>query len=179
MSRVISVLTVVLVIVVVPAIAAAATGPYVSLGDSYTSAPLVPLPTGNPIGCGRSTNNYPDVARAIGPSTFTDVSCGSATTANMTEPQSVPFGGVNPPQFNALSAADALVTVGIGGNDAGLVGVVEECATLDLFSPTGTNCKNQYDASGSDPNVAAINATGPKVAAVLQGSTRARRVRGF
>ena len=56
-------------------------GPYVSLGDSYTSAPLVPVPTGNPIGCGRSTNNYPsDVARVIKPSSFTDVSCGSATT---------------------------------------------------------------------------------------------------
>ena len=59
----------------------AATRPYVSLGDSYTSAPLVPNPTGNPIGCGRSTNNYPsDVARTIAPSSFTDASCASATT---------------------------------------------------------------------------------------------------
>ena len=49
----------------VPAIGRAA-GPYVSLGDSYTSAPLVLVPTGNPIGCGRSTNNYPsDVARVM------------------------------------------------------------------------------------------------------------------
>jgi lysophospholipase L1-like esterase len=156
--------------VMVPAAAGAATGPYVSLGDSYTSAPLVPLPTGNPIGCGRSTNNYPsDVARAIHPSPFTDVSCGSATTVNMTQPQSVPGGGINPPQFNALGAGDQLVTVGIGGNDAGLIGVAETCAEIDLFSPTGSACKNHYTASGSDPNVAAINATGPKVAAVIQG----------
>jgi lysophospholipase L1-like esterase len=147
----------------------AASGPYVSLGDSYTSAPLVPNPTGNPIGCGRSTHNYPsDVARTIAPTSFTDASCASATTVNMTQPQSVPFGGTNPPQFNSLAAGDALVTVGIGGNDAGLIGVAEECAELDAFHPTGTACKNHYNAGGSDSNVAAINATGPKVAAVLQ-----------
>ncbi|MGZ4183926.1 MAG: SGNH/GDSL hydrolase family protein [Solirubrobacteraceae bacterium] len=153
----------------VPAIGRAA-GPYVSLGDSYTSAPLVPVPTGNPIGCGRSTSNYPsDVARVIKPSSFTDVSCGSATTANMTQPQSVPFGGTNPPQFNALSAGDSLVTVGIGGNDAGLIGVVEECVKLDVIRPFGSACKNHYASASGDPNVAAINATGPKVAGVLQG----------
>jgi hypothetical protein len=84
---------------------AATTSPYVSLGDSYTAAPLVPNPTGNPIGCGRSTNNYPsDVARARSVSSFTDASCSSATTANMTQSQSVPFGGTNPPQFNSLSS---------------------------------------------------------------------------
>jgi lysophospholipase L1-like esterase len=165
----------------VPAVGRAAAGPYVSLGDSYTSAPLVLTPTGNPIGCGRSTHNYPsDVARVIAPSSFTDVSCGSATTANMTQPQSVPFGGTNPPQFNALSAADSLVTVGIGGNDAGLIGVVEECAKLDIIRPFGSACKSHYASASGDPNVAAINAAGPKVAAVLQGihsrATQARVV---
>jgi len=150
--------------------ASAASGPYVSLGDSYTAAPLVPNPTGNPIGCGRSTNNYPsDVARTIAPSSFTDASCSSATTVNMTQSQSVPFGGTNPPQFSSLSAGDALVTVGIGGNDAGLISVAEECATLDAFDPFGTRCKYHYTSSGSDPNVAAIDATGPKVAAVVDG----------
>jgi lysophospholipase L1-like esterase len=148
----------------------AATGPYVSLGDSYTSAPLVPVPTGNPIGCGRSTNNYPsDVARVIAPSSFTDVSCGSATTVNMTQPQSVPFGGTNPPQFNALTPSDTLVTVGIGGNDAGLIGVAETCAEIDITHPFGHACKDHYTAAGTDPNTAAIDATGPKVAGVLQG----------
>jgi hypothetical protein len=150
--------------------AAAATGPYVSLGDSYTAAPLVPSPTGNPILCGRSTNNYPsDVARAISPLSFTDVSCSSATTVDMTQAQNLYGVQSNPPQFNALSTADALVTIGIGGNDAGLISVAEECAKLDATTPTGTPCKNHYTASGSDPNVAAINATGPKVANVIQG----------
>jgi hypothetical protein len=90
-------------------------------------------PTGNPVLCGRSTNSYPqDVKRAISPASFTDASCSSATTADMTRSQSLE-GGLQtaPPQFNALGARDALVTVGIGGNDAGLIGVAEECATLD------------------------------------------------
>jgi lysophospholipase L1-like esterase len=153
------------------AAAQAATGPYVSLGDSYTAAPLVPNPTGNPILCGRSTNNYPsDVSRAISPANFTDASCSSATTVDMTQSQSLE-GGLQtaPPQFNALRSGDALVTLGIGGNDAGLISVAEECAALDIFAPFGTRCKNHYTSGGSDPNVAAITAAGPKVAAVLQG----------
>src|SRR5581483_3549351 len=158
------------VALVTAATAAAATGPYVSLGDSYTSAPIVPTPTGNPILCCRSTNNYPsDVARAISPQTFTDVSCGGATTADMTQPQNLYGLQTNPPQFNALSTADQLVTVGIGGNDAGLISVAEECARLDATTPNGTPCKNHYTAGGSDPNVAAINATSPKIANVLSG----------
>ena len=151
--------------------AQAAIGPYVSLGDSYTAAPLVPNATGSPILCGRSTNNYPsDVTRALSPSSFTDASCSSATTVDMTQSQSLE-GGVQtaPPEFNALKSTDALVTVGIGGNDAGLIGVAEECAELDIVRPFGTACKNHYASGGSDPNVAAINATGPKVAAVIQG----------
>jgi lysophospholipase L1-like esterase len=151
--------------------AQAAIGPYVSLGDSYTAAPLVPNPTGSPILCGRSTNNYPsDVTRALSPSSFTDASCSSATTVDMTQSQSLE-GGLQtaPPQFNALKANDALVSVGIGGNDAGLISVAEECAKLDIIRPTGTACKNHYASSSGDPNVAAINATGPKLAAVIQG----------
>ena len=161
-----------LVIAVLGAGAAqAAIGPYVSLGDSYTAAPLVPNPTGNPILCGRSTINYPsDVSRALSPSRFTDASCSSATTVDMTQSQSLQ-GGLQtaPPQFNALRADDALVTVGIGGNDAGLLSVVEECAKLDVIRPFGSACKSHYASGGSDPNVAAVNATGPKVAAVIQG----------
>jgi lysophospholipase L1-like esterase len=160
-----------LVILVAAAPAAAATGPYVALGDSYTAGPLVPAPTGNPILCGRSTHNYPsDVNRSVHPASFTDASCSSATTADMTQSQSLEDGlQTAPPQFNALNSSDALVTVGIGGNDAGLIGVAEECAKLDATSPTGTRCKDHYNSGGSDSNVAAINATGPKVANVIAG----------
>lgn len=152
-------------------VAQAASGPYVALGDSYTAAPLVPNPTGNPILCGRSTNNYPqDVKRAISPASFTDASCSSATTADMTQSQSLD-GGVQtaPPQFNALGSQDALVTLGIGGNDAGLIGVAEECAKLDAAWPFGSRCKSHYSSGGTDYEVTKINATGPKVASTIQG----------
>ena len=99
----------------------------------------MPNPTGSPILCGRSTNNYPsDVTRARSPASFTDASCSSATTVDMTQSQSLE-GGLQtaPPQFNALKANDALVTVGIGGNDAGLIAVAEECAKLDIIRPFG------------------------------------------
>jgi hypothetical protein len=43
------------------AAAQAAGGVYVALGDSYTSAPLVPNQHGDPIDCGRSDHNYPSL----------------------------------------------------------------------------------------------------------------------
>src|ERR671918_2563183 len=70
-------------------------GTYVALGDSYTAGPLILTPTGDPIDCGRSDHNYPSlVANEIEPAEFRDVSCGSAQTKHMTEPQDgLPLGG--------------------------------------------------------------------------------------
>jgi lysophospholipase L1-like esterase len=153
----------------VAARADAATGPYVALGDSYTAGPLVPTPTGSPILCGRSTNDYPaDVARAISPSRFVNASCSGATTVDMTQSQSLD-GGIQtaPPQFDALSANDAIVTLGIGGNDAGLISVAEECTALDILWPFGDRCKSHYQSGATDTEVAAVDATGPKVTQVI------------
>ena len=146
-------------------------GVYVALGDSYTSAPLVPNQRGDPIDCGRSDRNYPSlVAAALTARTFVDVSCGSAQTKHMTEPQTgLPAGGTNPPQFDALRADADLVTVGIGGNDAGLVGVAEKCAQLGATNPNGTACRDYWAPGGNDQVAAKIEATKPKIAAVLQG----------
>jgi lysophospholipase L1-like esterase len=150
---------------------ASAAGVYVALGDSYTSAPLVPNQHGEPIDCGRSDHNYPSlVAQALSTDTFIDVSCGSAQTKHMTEPQpDLPLGGTNPPQFNALRADATLVTVGIGGNDAGLVGVAETCAQLGATDPMGTSCRDHWAPGGNDQVAARIEETKPKIAAVLQG----------
>jgi len=150
---------------------ARAAGVYVALGDSYTSGPLVPNQHGEPIDCGRSDHNYPSlVAAALKADTFVDVSCGSAQTKHMTEPQTdLPLGGTNPPQFNALRADATLVTVGIGGNDAGLVGVAEKCAQLGLTNPTGTACRDYWAPGGNDTVAAKIEAAKPKIAGVLQG----------
>lgn len=150
--------------------AAAQTGPYVALGDSYTSAPLVPNPTGSPALCLRSTHNYPrDVRAAIAPSSFTDASCSGATTVDMTQSQSLGAGESNPAQFSALGAGDALVTVGIGGNDANLIGVAEECVALDTLWPFGDRCKAHYQSGGVDTEVQKIDSVQPLVAAVIQG----------
>jgi hypothetical protein len=148
-----------------------AAGPphYVSLGDSYTAAPLVPAQTGSPAGCLRSTHSYPFlVAAGTGAATFTDVSCQGATTANMTHPQSVPL-GTNSPQDNALSVGTTLVTLQVGGNNIGFSDIIIHCTTLSLTNPFGSPCKDHYTSGGTDKLRAKINAAAPKVAADLQG----------
>ena len=61
---------------------------YVALGDSYTSGPLIPFQRLDRIGCLRSTNNYPSVvARRLGHTVLTDVSCAGADTTDVTRPQ--------------------------------------------------------------------------------------------
>ena len=91
----------------------------------------------------------------------------------MTEPQTgLPLGGTNPPQFDGLKPDTTLVTVGIGGNDAGLVGVAEECAQLGLLAPTGTACRDHYAPGGVDSVEAKIEAARPRIDAVLAGHPR-------
>ncbi|HWC25240.1 MAG TPA: SGNH/GDSL hydrolase family protein [Solirubrobacteraceae bacterium] len=163
-----------------PAIAAAAgPRPYVALGDSYTAAPLVPDQVGRPAGCGRSNRNYPSiVAAATGAASFRDVSCSSATTRQMTAAQPVAF-GTNPPQFDALRSDAQLVTIGIGGNDVGLVGAATTCLRLGLLAPSGRACRTSFARpGGGDALVDRIAATAPKIAATLQAiHARAPRAR--
>ncbi|HEY4422123.1 MAG TPA: SGNH/GDSL hydrolase family protein, partial [Pseudonocardia sp.] len=72
---------------------------YVALGDSYAAGPLIPVQTGEPAGCQRSTENYPAVvASVLGLSDFRDATCSAATTEHFTAPQTVKP-GVNDPQF--------------------------------------------------------------------------------
>ena len=166
-----AVLAVVAVLLCCAAPAQAAGDRYVALGDSYTSGPLIPNQVGTPIDCGRSDRNYPSLtAPALRTASFTDVSCGSAQTKHMTQPQTdLPAGGTNPPQFNALRRDTTLVTVGIGGNDAGLVGVAENCAEMGATQPTGTACRDRYAPGGKDQVAAKIEAAKPRIAAVLAG----------
>jgi lysophospholipase L1-like esterase len=138
---------------------------YVALGDSYASGPLIPNPV-LPLGCLKSSNNYPHLAApGIGLS-FQDVTCGGARTVHMTEPQNVDPDGPNPPQFNALSTSTTVVSLTIGGNDIGFSEVAQSCITVNPFSHP---CLDKYKAGGVDQLQARINATAPKVAAVIQG----------
>ena len=72
--------------------------------------------------------------------------------------------GPNPPQFNALNGSTKIVTIGIGGNDIGFSSIVKNCATLDPFS---SGCKGDYVVNGVDTIAAKIDATAPKIDAVL------------
>jgi lysophospholipase L1-like esterase len=140
---------------------------YVALGDSYAAGPLVPVQTGEPLGCLRSTGNYPSVvARTIGVADFRDVSCSSATTEHLAGSQVTPL-GVNPPQLDALGPDTELVTLTVGGNDIGFGDIVSECARRSPLQPTGSACRDFYTSGGSDELTQRIDEAAPQVAAAL------------
>jgi hypothetical protein len=138
---------------------------YVALGDSYAAGPLIPNPV-LPLGCLKSSNNYAHVAAPSIGLTLRDASCSGAKTDDMTNPQNVDPDGPNPPQFNSLDAATTVVSLTIGGNDIGFSEVAESCITINPFSHP---CLDKYNPGGKDQLKARIDATAPKVAAVLQG----------
>jgi lysophospholipase L1-like esterase len=153
---------------------------YVALGDSWsadTTLMLTNISTdGVPLGCAQATYNYPkQVAAALGVARFRDATCGSATTVELTTPQSVPLGGVNPAQFDRLTPTTDLVTLGIGGNDAGLAGAVAGCIRL-LLPPLSTPCKSDWVSGGVDRMSRQIAQAGQNVAAAIDG-IRARSPR--
>ncbi|KQT91638.1 hypothetical protein ASG49_11650 [Marmoricola sp. Leaf446] len=90
---------------------------YVSMGDSFTAAPFVPV---NDIayGCYRSSNNYPSqLARALGVREHVDRSCSGARTLDLVGSQRTARGSRVPPQMEALTPETDLVTIGIGANN--------------------------------------------------------------
>jgi lysophospholipase L1-like esterase len=163
-----SALAVCLVAALATAAPASAVDPsYVALGDSFTAGPLIPLQI-PPFGCLKSNNNYPHLARpGIKWPVFRDPSCSGASTRHMTQRQNVSPDGPNPPQFDSLDGNTRLVTVGIGGNDIGFSEIIRECGSAD--SPEGSPCQDRYVHDGRDEISERIQATAPKIAAVLQG----------
>ena len=140
---------------------------YVALGDSWTANVVLvnrdgtPDTTYAPIDCAQSYVNYPKLlAEALSVGEFRDASCGSATTDDFYEPQTgLPLGGTNPPQFDRLTATTDLVTVGIGGNDAGISSAGLDCLNIvpaeTPLSDSGQGlpfggCKAKYVVDGED-----------------------------
>src|ERR1700733_9675188 len=104
-------------IVASPAANAAPAVHYVALGDSYSSGVGAGDYISSSGSCDRSTNAYPEQwADANTPASFVSVACSGATTADVLSSQ-VP----------ALSASTTLVSITIGGNDAGFSHVMETC----------------------------------------------------
>ncbi|MFI6333484.1 SGNH/GDSL hydrolase family protein [Streptomyces sp. NPDC050535] len=155
------------------------TGPYVALGDSYTSGPRIPAQTGRPAGCDRSDRNYPALVAKeleIKAADFRDMSCGGATLADLSAPQTT-GDGVNPAQLSALSASTRLVTIGIGGNDIGFASLVKQCVQQGaLFVATGSGkytgddapCRGQYVSGDTDEIRQRIRTAGESLTSALR-----------
>jgi lysophospholipase L1-like esterase len=99
-----------------PAGAASAVS-YVALGDSYSSG----LGAGDYISsggsCDRSTRAYPEQwAGSHSPASFVFAACAGATTSDVINSQ-----------VAALTGSTTLVSITIGGNDAGFSSVMETC----------------------------------------------------
>ncbi|MFD3503377.1 SGNH/GDSL hydrolase family protein [Streptomyces sp. NPDC058678] len=95
----------------------AAPGGYVALGDSYSSGVGAGSYMSASGDCKRSTKAYPYLwAAAHSPSSFDFTACSGART-----------GDVLANQLTPLSAATALVSISVGGNDAGFADVMTTC----------------------------------------------------
>lgn len=103
--------------VLVPAASAAAAPQYVALGDSYSSGVGTRVFYSEEGGCDRSPDAYgPKIATALG-YTLSFQACSGAKTTE-----------VDSKQLGTLSSTTSLVTITIGGNDAGFSEVMLNCA---------------------------------------------------
>ena len=119
-----------MITMVVPAAAAGVN--YVALGDSYASGVGTDDYLSDGTSCDRSPEGYPGLwAAAHGAASFDLAACSGATTSSVLSGQ---LGG--------LSAATTLVTITVGGNDAGFTTVMEDCI---LDSDTG--CVNEVNSA--------------------------------
>ncbi|MGW7282412.1 SGNH/GDSL hydrolase family protein [Streptomyces sp. NPDC054844] len=142
--------------------AAPQAGHYAALGDSFSSGLGIPAETDAT--CGRSDHNYPTlVATAVGARESTDVTCAGAETRHVTEAQNTAA-----PQIDAVRPDTSVVTVGIGGNDLDLAGIIGRCVLLAYLDPQGSPCKSSFTLFGTDRIGSRINTTAPKVADVLR-----------
>lgn len=168
---------------------------YVALGDSWTANVVlvnrqgVPDTTYAPIDCAQSYTNYPKLlAEALSVGEFRDASCGSATTDDFYEPQTgLPLGGTNPAQFDRLTPTTDLVTVGIGGNDAGISSAGLDCLNIapaeTPLSDSGQGlpfggCKAKYVVDGEDSIAQRIKESEIKLCGRSAPSTGSPRAHG-
>jgi len=135
---------------------------YVALGDSYTSAPLVPESL-RARGCFRSTGNYPSVAAGLLDARLVDRSCASATTEAMGTNQRA---GILPQLLGVTRLTD-LVTVSIGGGNGDLFPkLTGGCASVAHLDPTGAPCRDSLRRKGEDLS-ALVRQTGVEIEKVI------------
>jgi lysophospholipase L1-like esterase len=119
MKRLLGALTVcgALAALALPAAAAAAEPSYVALGDSYSSGVGTRTYYDDGTSCDRSPDAYGPLIAAKKGYSLSFEACGGATTSDVISGQLAP-----------LNSSTSLVTITIGGNDAGFGNVMEDCA---------------------------------------------------
>lgn len=143
---------------------------YTALGDSYTAGVAIRDAIGEPETCFRSPVNYPRLTRAaLAEGTgddldLVDVSCTGATLDALDHSQTVANGATAPAQFDAVTDADRIVSIGIGANDIAFARLMEVC----IRRPTKTDCATIFTRGGSDAIRARITAFGPSFGASLE-----------
>ena len=157
-----------------PPARASLSGRYVALGDSFTAAPLAGG-LGQPAGCLRSVKDYPSLVAAAQRFSLVNASCYGASAGDLSHAQHT-GGQTNPAQLSALSAADRVVTVQIGGDDIGFGKIASTCGALSLTGPTGDPCQRHYTEGGTDQLAQAVTRAAPGVASAL-AAIRARAPR--
>lgn len=109
-----------------PAAATASTVQYVALGDSYAAGVGATIVTPQP--CGRSGNGYPELLKREGRiSLLANFACIGATTLSVAGPQVSEL-----EKLEKGNPGTRLVTLTVGGNDLGFVGLAGPCLSGGL-----------------------------------------------
>ncbi|MFF7754855.1 SGNH/GDSL hydrolase family protein [Streptomyces sp. NPDC007971] len=145
----------------------AATGGYVALGDSYSSGVGSGSYISSSGSCDRSTKAFPYLWNAAhGPSSFAFNACSGATTDDV-------LAG----QLGSLNSSTALVSISIGGNDAGFADIMTTCVLSSDSSCVSkiNNAKAYVDSTlpgKLDTVYDAISAKAPSARVVVLGYPR-------
>ena len=124
---------------------------YTAMGDSYSSGEGNPPYDPNNDGCDRSNaafgRQFAADTPGIGSAGIQHIACSGATIANLTTT------GQNgeEPQIDQMTSGSKLVTVTIGGNDAGFASVLTDCVT------TLTTCESDYNGANSSNEYTVID----------------------
>lgn len=149
---------------------------YVALGSSMAAGPgIKPKAAGAPMGSGRSAVNYPHLVAARLSYDLVDVTFSGATTASVLSERQRGA----PPQVEALDGTESLVTITIGGNDAGYVPLLY-AACLPRWTRSlpvlGRIVRGQLDGDARDAALAAVGNSLTAVGAEVRRRAPSARV---
>ncbi|MEU7136177.1 SGNH/GDSL hydrolase family protein [Streptomyces sp. NPDC046261] len=140
---------------------------YVALGDSYSSGLGAGGYDSASGSCKRSTRSYPALwAAAHAPSSFAFTACSGART-----------GDVLSGQLGPLNASTGLVSISVGGNDAGFADTMTACvlgtdsACLNRIATARAFIQNELPAK-LDGVYSAIHSRAPRAQVVVLGYPR-------